>query len=65
MNRQPDMRQIMQQAQKMQEQLAKAQAELADTALLADMKMEDFDAVFYPGGLIGLFRKVFARGADA
>ena len=31
MNRQPDMRQIMQQAQKMQEQLAKAQAELAET----------------------------------
>jgi DNA-binding YbaB/EbfC family protein len=30
MNRQPDMRQIMQQAQKMQEQLAKAQAELAE-----------------------------------
>ena len=29
MNRQPDMRQIMQQAQEMQEQLAKAQAELA------------------------------------
>ena len=29
MNRQPDMRQIMQQAQKMQEELAKAQAELA------------------------------------
>jgi len=30
MNRQPDMRQIMQQAQKMQEELAKAQAELAE-----------------------------------
>ena len=30
MNRQPDMRQIMQQAQKMQEELAKAQTELAD-----------------------------------
>lgn len=30
MNRQPDMRQIMQQAQKMQEQLAKTQAELAE-----------------------------------
>ena len=30
MNRQPDMRQIMQQAQEMQEQLAKAQAELAE-----------------------------------
>ena len=30
MNRQPDMRQIMQQAQKMQEDLAKAQAELAE-----------------------------------
>ena len=29
MNRQPDMRQLMQQAQKMQEQLAAAQAELA------------------------------------
>lgn len=29
MNRPPDMRQIMQQAQKMQEELAKAQAELA------------------------------------
>lgn len=31
MNRQPDMRQIMAQAQKMQEQLAKAQEELAAT----------------------------------
>ena len=30
MNRQPDMRQLMQQAQKMQEQLATAQAELAN-----------------------------------
>ena len=30
MNKQPDMRQIMQQAQQMQEQLAKAQAELAE-----------------------------------
>jgi hypothetical protein len=30
MNRQPDMRQIMKQAQQMQEQLAKTQAELAD-----------------------------------
>jgi len=30
MNRQPDMRQIMQQAQKMQEELARAQAELAE-----------------------------------
>lgn len=30
MNRQPDMRQIMKQAQLMQEQLAKAQAELAE-----------------------------------
>lgn len=30
MSRQPDMRQIMQQAQQMQEQLAKAQAELAE-----------------------------------
>lgn len=30
MNRQPDMRQIMKQAQQMQEQLAKAQAELAE-----------------------------------
>ncbi len=30
MNQQPDMRQIMQQAQQMQEQLAKAQAELAE-----------------------------------
>lgn len=30
MNRQPDMRQLMQQAQKMQEQLAAAQAELAN-----------------------------------
>jgi nucleoid-associated protein EbfC len=30
MNQQPDMRQIMQQAQHMQEQLAKAQAELAE-----------------------------------
>jgi len=30
MNQQPDMRQIMQQAQLMQEQLAKAQAELAE-----------------------------------
>lgn len=30
MNRQPDMRQIMQQAQQMQEQLAKTQAELAE-----------------------------------
>lgn len=30
MNRQPDMRQIMKQAQEMQEQLAKTQAELAD-----------------------------------
>lgn len=29
MNRQPDMRQLMQQAQKMQEQMAAAQAELA------------------------------------
>lgn len=30
MNRQPDMRQLMKQAQKMQEQMAAAQAELAD-----------------------------------
>jgi len=30
MNQQPDMRQIMQQAQQMQEQLAKAQADLAE-----------------------------------
>ncbi len=30
MNRQPDMRQIMKQAQQMQEQLARAQAELAE-----------------------------------
>lgn len=30
MNRQPDMRQIMKQAQQMQEQLAKTQAELAE-----------------------------------
>jgi len=30
MNQQPDMRQIMQQAQKMQQQLAEAQAELAE-----------------------------------
>jgi hypothetical protein len=30
MNQQPDMRQIMQQAQKMQEELARAQAELAE-----------------------------------
>lgn len=30
MNRQPDMRQIMKQAQQMQEQLARTQAELAD-----------------------------------
>lgn len=30
MNRQPDMRQLMKQAQKMQEQLAAAQADLAD-----------------------------------
>lgn len=30
MNRQPDMRQIMKQAQQMQEQLARAQSELAD-----------------------------------
>ncbi len=30
MNQQPDMRQIMQQAQRMQEQLAKAQADLAE-----------------------------------
>jgi DNA-binding YbaB/EbfC family protein len=30
MNRQPDMRQIMRQAQQMQEQLAKTQAELAE-----------------------------------
>ena len=30
MNRQPDMRQIMQQAQKMQQELAKAQSELAE-----------------------------------
>jgi len=30
MNRQPDMRQIMKQAQEMQEQLAKTQAELAE-----------------------------------
>jgi nucleoid-associated protein EbfC len=30
MNRQPDMRQIMKQAQEMQEQLVKAQAELAE-----------------------------------
>lgn len=30
MNRQPDMRQILKQAQQMQEQLAKAQAELAE-----------------------------------
>lgn len=28
----------------------KAQVELAATAVLADMKVEDFDAVFYPGG---------------
>lgn len=27
-----------------------AQNELAHTAVLADMKVEDFDAVFYPGG---------------
>jgi putative intracellular protease/amidase len=27
-----------------------AQDELASTARLADMKMEDFDAIFYPGG---------------
>ncbi|WP_095497298.1 type 1 glutamine amidotransferase domain-containing protein [Paraferrimonas haliotis] len=27
-----------------------AQADLANTAKLADMKQEDFDAVFYPGG---------------
>jgi len=27
-----------------------AQDELADTAKLAEMKVEDFDAVFYPGG---------------
>ena len=27
-----------------------AQKELANTARLADMKVEDFDAVFYPGG---------------
>jgi putative intracellular protease/amidase len=27
-----------------------AQSELANTAKLADMKVEDFDAVFYPGG---------------
>ena len=30
MNRQPDMRQILEQAQKMQEELAKAQAELSE-----------------------------------
>ncbi|MGB7859807.1 MAG: YbaB/EbfC family nucleoid-associated protein [Acidimicrobiia bacterium] len=30
MNRQPDMRQLMKQAQEMQEQMVKAQAELAD-----------------------------------
>ncbi|MHC9037290.1 type 1 glutamine amidotransferase domain-containing protein, partial [Cobetia marina] len=27
-----------------------AQQDLATTAVLADMKVEDFDAIFYPGG---------------
>ncbi|MBF10518.1 MAG: type 1 glutamine amidotransferase domain-containing protein, partial [Cobetia sp.] len=29
---------------------AAAQQDLATTAVLADMKVEDFDAIFYPGG---------------